>query len=48
VKYAVLSVEGAVWRGFGWGEAAPALAVLIGAGLLGAILGARILRTDRA
>lgn len=47
VKYAVISVEGAVWRGFGWGEAAPALGVLIGGGLLGAAIGIRVLRTDR-
>ncbi|HEU4334981.1 MAG TPA: ABC transporter permease [Candidatus Eisenbacteria bacterium] len=47
VKYAVVSVEGAVWRGFGWGEAAPALGVLIGGGLLGAAIGIRVLRTDR-
>ncbi|HET7903159.1 MAG TPA: ABC transporter permease, partial [Candidatus Eisenbacteria bacterium] len=47
VKYAVVSVEGAVWRGFGWGEAAPALGVLVGGGFLGAAIGIRVLRTDR-
>ena len=48
VKYAIVAVEGAVWRGFGWGEALPSLSILIGAGLVGIAVGSRILRTDRA
>ena len=44
VKWAILSVEGAVWRGFTWGEVLPALAVCIGAGLLGIAIGTRALQ----
>jgi ABC-2 type transport system permease protein len=47
VKHAIVAVEGAVWRGFGWHEAMAPLGILIGAGLVGMFLGSRILRTDR-
>jgi ABC-2 type transport system permease protein len=43
VKWAILGVEGAVWRGFGWGEMAVPLAVLVAAGALGLALGAAAL-----
>ena len=45
VKYAVLSVEGAVWRGFGWGEMLPVLAVPLVAGLAGIVIGTRVLQS---
>jgi hypothetical protein len=45
VKYAVLSVEGAVWRGFGWGEMLPVLAVPLLAGLACIVIGTRILQS---
>jgi len=48
VRHAIVAVEGAVWRGFGWGEALPPLGILIGAGILGMAVGSRLLRTDRA
>jgi linearmycin/streptolysin S transport system permease protein len=48
VKWAVLSVEGAVWRGFGWGELLPVLAVPIAAGLVGIAIGTwRLEASDR-
>jgi len=43
VKYAVLSVEGAVWRGFGWSEMLPVLAVPLAAGLACIVIGTRAL-----
>ena len=46
VKWAILSVEGAVWRGFGWGEVLPALAVCAGMGLLGIVIGTRALQAS--
>jgi len=46
VKWAVLSVEGAVWRGFGWGEMLPVLAVPIAAGLVGIVIGTRLLQAS--
>lgn len=45
VKYAVLSVEGAVWRGFGWGEMLPVLAIPLAAGLAGIVIGTRVLQS---
>ncbi|MEK7347776.1 MAG: ABC transporter permease [Candidatus Eisenbacteria bacterium] len=45
VKYAVLSVEGAIWRGFGWSEMLPVLAVLVLSGLAGVAIGTRVLQT---
>ncbi len=43
VKYAILSVEGAVWRGFGWAEMLPVLAVPLAAGAVGIAIGTRVL-----
>jgi ABC-2 type transport system permease protein len=40
VKWAILGVEGAVWRGFGWGEMMLPLGILIVAGSIGLALGA--------
>jgi len=34
VKWAILGVEGAVWRGFTWGEMAGPLAILLAAGAI--------------
>jgi ABC-2 type transport system permease protein len=45
VKYAVLSVEGAVWRGFSWSEMLPVLAVPLLVGLAGIVIGARVLQS---
>jgi ABC-2 type transport system permease protein len=43
VKWAILGVEGAVWRGFTWGEMALPLAILVAAGATGLALGAAAL-----
>jgi linearmycin/streptolysin S transport system permease protein len=45
VKYAVLSVEGAVWRGFDWSEMLPVLAVPLAVGLAGIVIGTRVLQS---
>jgi ABC-2 type transport system permease protein len=45
VKYAVLSVEGAVWRGFGWGEMLPVLAIPLLVGAAGIVIGTRVLQS---
>jgi len=45
VKYAVLAVEGAVWRGFGWSEMLPVLAVPLLVGLAGIVIGTRVLQS---
>ena len=46
VKWGVLAVEGAIWRGFSWGEMALPLGILLGVGALGLAIGAR--RLERA
>ena len=46
VKWAVLSVEGAVWRGFGWAELLPVLAIPVAAGLVGIWIGTRALQAS--
>ena len=43
VKWAILGVEGAIWRGFGWAEMLMPLAILVGAGLFTFLIGAIIL-----
>lgn len=43
VKWAILGVEGAVWRGFGWGEMALPLGILAAAGTVGFVIGATAL-----
>jgi linearmycin/streptolysin S transport system permease protein len=40
VKWAILGVEGAVWRGFGWAEMALPLGILVAAGLVTFTIGA--------
>ncbi len=45
VKYAVLSIEGAVWRGFGWNEMLPVLSVLLISGFAGVAIGTRVLES---
>jgi len=40
VKWAILGVEGAVWRGFGWREMAMPLGILVAAGAIALTLGA--------
>ena len=44
VKWVVLGVEGAVWRGFGWGEMARVLALPVLAGAVGILIGTRALQ----
>lgn len=47
VKWGILSVEGAVWRGFTWGEMALPLGILLAVGAVGFAIGTRVLsRTD--
>lgn len=46
VKWAVLSVEGAIWRGFGWSELLPVLAIPVAAGLVGIWIGTRALQAS--
>jgi ABC-2 type transport system permease protein len=43
VKWAILGVEGAVWRGFTWAEMALPLGILLAVGAIGLGLGARAL-----
>ena len=43
VRWAILAIEGAVWRGFSWGEILPACAVLLGIGALGFAAGTWLL-----
>ena len=40
VKWGVLAVEGAVWRGFSWAEMAPPLGILLAVGAVGFVVGA--------
>ncbi|MGE5179711.1 MAG: ABC transporter permease [Bacteroidota bacterium] len=40
VKWAILGVEGAVWRGFGWAEMALPLGILVAAGIVTFTIGA--------
>ncbi|HQR29731.1 MAG TPA: ABC transporter permease [Anaeromyxobacteraceae bacterium] len=44
VKWGILALEGATWRGFTAAEMAPALGVLLGVGLLGMAFGIRRFR----
>ena len=47
VKWSILGVEGAVWRGFSWSEMALPLGILVAAGAIGLGLGAWVLgRSD--
>jgi ABC-2 type transport system permease protein len=41
VKWGVLAVEGAIWRGFSWGEMALPLGILVTVGAVGLAVGAR-------
>jgi ABC-2 type transport system permease protein len=41
VKWGVLAVEGAIWRGFSWGEMALPLGILVAVGAVGLAVGAR-------
>jgi ABC-2 type transport system permease protein len=43
VKWSILGVEGAVWRGFSWGEMALPLLILVAAGAIAMGLGAMVL-----
>jgi ABC-2 type transport system permease protein len=47
VKWGILSVEGAIWRGFSWSEMALPLGILLAVGAAGFAIGTRVLgRTD--
>jgi len=43
VKWGVLAIEGAIWRGFSWGEMALPLAILVIVGSIGFLIGSRAL-----
>jgi ABC-2 type transport system permease protein len=47
VRWGVLAVEGAIWRGFGWAEMAGPLAVLVGLGFVTLAFGVARLRSIR-
>jgi linearmycin/streptolysin S transport system permease protein len=44
-KWAILAFEGALWRGFSPAEMAVPCAILVGVGVIGFLLGTRLLRT---
>ncbi len=44
-KWAILALEGALWRGFSPAEMALPLGVLLAIGALGLVLGTRLFRT---
>ena len=48
VKWGVLAIEGAIWRGFSWGEMALPLAILLAVGSAGFIIGSRALAKTEA
>ncbi len=41
VKWGVLAIEGAIWRGFSWTEMALPLSILVAVGVVGLVIGAR-------
>lgn len=43
-KWATISIEGAIWRGFSWADCALPFGVLLGCGVLGFAIGASALR----
>lgn len=48
LKWCVLAFEGAIWRGFGWGDMVLPLGILIGIGLAGFGIGVTVMsRADR-
>lgn len=47
VKWSILAMEGAIWRGFSWTQMATPLAILLGVGVLGLTIGTFVLsRSD--
>ena len=46
VKWAILALEGATWRQFGWSEMALPCAILLGVGLVAFTIGTRVFRTS--
>jgi ABC-2 type transport system permease protein len=48
VKWGVLSVEGAVWRGFSWNEMLLSVSILLAVGALAFLVGARALHRSEA
>ena len=47
VKWGILALEGATWRGFGWNELAAPLGVLVATGALGFASGVGVLVASR-
>jgi ABC-2 type transport system permease protein len=44
VKWSVLALEGAIWRGFSFGEILPSLLVLVGVGAVCFAVGTLVLQ----
>ncbi len=44
IKWSILALEGAIWRGFGWSEMITPLAILISIGVIGFAIGVTVLR----
>jgi len=44
IKWSIFALEGAIWRGFGWGEMLTPMAILIGVGVVGFSVGVTVLR----
>jgi ABC-2 type transport system permease protein len=47
VKWGILALEGAIWRGFGLTEMLPSCGILLGIGAVGFLLGARLFAAER-
>lgn len=43
IRWAILLIEGAIWRGFSWSEMGLAIAILLGIGATGLLIGTAIL-----
>jgi ABC-2 type transport system permease protein len=43
VRWAILALEGAIWRDFSWAEILPSCLVLVGVGIAGFLIGTSIL-----
>lgn len=48
VKWAILALEGALWRGFGWAELLPVCGILFAIGIVAAAVGLRAFRWSEA
>jgi ABC-2 type transport system permease protein len=43
IKWSILALEGAIWRGFGWSEMLTPVAILVGVGVVGFSIGITVL-----